>query len=260
MSKKRVVARPDYSHGPGYRSFWYRLAVSVLRPFLFAITKRDWRGWENIPKTGGIIVACNHFSYADPLVFAHFLNDFGRSPRFVGKAEVFRVPFVGRLLLGAGQIPVERETPDAKNALDAAIEAVNMGEMLALYPEGTLTRDPNIWPMVGKNGIARIALATGAPVIPVAQWGAQNIIPVYGKKIHLWPRTQVHVVAGPPVDLSPWKGRSDHEALVQATAAIMKEITTLLEGIRGEKAPEEIFDPKKNPVPRIGNFKKKKKS
>lgn len=258
MSKKRVVARPDYSHGPGYRSFWYRLAVGILRPLIRAITKREFQGWEHIPKTGGVIVTCNHFSYFDPLAFALFLHDSGRSPRFVGKAEVFRVPLIGHVLLGAGQIPVERETPDAKNALDAAIEAVNKGEMLALYPEGTLTRDPNIWPMVAKNGVARIALATGAPVIPVAQWGAQEVIPVYGKKIKLFPRTRIQVKAGPPVDLSQWKGRDDHEAHVEVAAAIMKALTEILVELRGEPAPSEPFDPKKNPVPRIGNFKKKR--
>jgi 1-acyl-sn-glycerol-3-phosphate acyltransferase len=256
-SAKPLHWRIDRHRGPGYRSGWYRFAAGVLRPILFAITKRDWQGWEHIPKSGGVIVATNHTSYADPFVFAHYLFDSGRSPRFIGKAEVFRIPFFGRLLLGAGQIPVQRESAQAREAMANAIDAVNFGELLAIYPEGTLTHDPDIWPMVAKTGVARIALATGAPVIPVAQWGSHKIIPLYGFGLHLWPRTQVHVHAGPPVDLSRWQGRDDQEALIGATAAIMKAITDLLATIRGEEPPLEPYDPRKENDQRTGNFKKR---
>ena len=113
--------------------------------------------------------------------------------------------------------------------------------------------------MVAKTGIARLALQTGAQVIPVAQWGSQKIIPTYGKKIKLFPRTKVIFRAGTPVDLSEWTGKADDpEALVQATAKVMREITNLLEGIRGEKRPQVIFDPRTSDLPRTGNFKKKK--
>lgn len=262
MSASRTKAldwRIDREHGPGHRSGWYRFAAGVLRPLMFAITKRDWQGWEHIPATGGVIVATNHNSYADPIVFAHYLFDSGRSPRFVGKAEVFQVPIIGRILLGAGQIPVQRESAQAKKALANAIEAVNFGELLGIYPEGTLTHDPDLWPMVGKTGVARIALATGAPVVPVAQWGSHKIIPLYGFGIHLWPRTQIHVHAGPPVDLSQWQGRDDQQALVEVTAAIMKAITDLLADIRGEVPPARPYDPREHQEQRVGNFKKKRK-
>jgi 1-acyl-sn-glycerol-3-phosphate acyltransferase len=252
--------RIDRHQGPGYRSGWYRFAAGVLRPILFAITKRDWQGWEYIPQSGGVIVATNHTSYADPFVFAHYLFDSGRSPRFIGKAEVFRIPFFGRLLLGAGQIPVQRESAQAREAMANAIDAVNFGELLAIYPEGTLTHDPDMWPMVAKTGVARIALATGAPVIPVAQWGSHKIIPLYGFGLHLWPRTQVHVHAGPPVDLSAWQGRDDQEALIGATAAIMKAITALLADIRGEEPPTEPYDPRTQNDQRTGNFKKRSRT
>lgn len=257
-SHKPLVWRMDRRNGPGHRSGWYRLAAGVLRPILFAITKRDWRGTEHIPRSGGAIIAANHNSYADVLVFAHYLFDNGFTPRFIGKAEVFRVPFIGRVLLGAGQIPVQRESAQAKEAMQNAIEAVGHGELLGIYPEGTLTHDPDLWPMVGKTGAARIALATGAPVIPVAQWGSHKIIPLYGIGLHLWPRTQVHVHAGPPVDLSPWRGREDPEALTEATAAIMSAITQLLANIRGEEPPLEPYDPRKFREQRTGNFKKRK--
>ena len=130
---------------------YYRFAALLIRPILFAITKRDWRGIENIPAKGGAIVAVNHISYADPLVFAHFLFDNGRPPRFLAKSGLFKVPIVKTIILGAGQIPVYRESDGAHHAYQAAVDAVQRGELLGVYPEATLTRDPDIWPMTGKT-------------------------------------------------------------------------------------------------------------
>ena len=170
------------------------------------------------------------------------------------------MPFVGRVLLGAGQIPVERETSNATDALQHAIAFLKAGHLLGVYPEGTLTRDQNYWPMKAKTGIARLAIISKVPVIPCAQWGAQEILPAYSKKPKLFPRTKVTVVAGKPLDFSKWYGKeNDPVALEEATAFVMRAITDLLEDIRGEKAPAEIFDPKKSNLPRIGNFKKEKR-
>ena len=96
--------------------FAYRLAVSIIRPLLMILTKRDWRGWEHLPETGGFVVAPNHISHVDPLAFAHYLYDSGRSPFFLGKESVFRVPVVGAILRGAQQIPVHRNTGQAVDA------------------------------------------------------------------------------------------------------------------------------------------------
>jgi len=239
---------------------YYRFAALILRPLLFAITKRDWRGFENIPQRGGVIVAVNHISHADPLVFAHYLFDNGRPGRFLAKSGLFSVPIVGRIIRGAGQIPVFRESDGAHAAYIAAVEAVNNGELLGVYPEATLTRDPHHWPMTGKTGVARIALETGVPLIPVAQWGAQEIIGTYAKRIKLFPRTLVHVHAGPALDLSPWLGKPiNQQVLIEVTNFVMDTITSMLEEIRGEKAPAERFDIRKSDLPRTGNFKKKKR-
>jgi 1-acyl-sn-glycerol-3-phosphate acyltransferase len=239
---------------------WFRFGANLLRPLLNLIAKRDWRGAENLPKSGAAIAVCNHISHVDPLVFTHFLYNNGRAVRYLGKASVFKVPIVGRVLLGAGQIPVERETANASDALQHAIAFLNAGHLLGVYPEGTLTRDENYWPMKAKTGIARLAILSKVPVIPCAQWGAQEILPAYSKKIKLFPRTKVTVVAGKPLDFSKWYGKeNDPAALEEATAFVMQAITKLLEDIRGEKAPAEIFDPKKSNLPRIGNFKKEKK-
>jgi 1-acyl-sn-glycerol-3-phosphate acyltransferase len=202
-------------------------------------------------------VVCNHLSYLDPLTFTHFLYNNGRAPRYLGKESVFRVPIVGRVIRGAGQIPVSRESKDAVKGLEHAIAILKAGHLLGVYPEGTLTRDENLWPMRAKTGVARLALMTGTPVYPCASWGPEKVLPPYSKKIKLFPRTRVSIMMGEPVDLSRWQGRADDPlAIEEAADHIMDRITTLLETLRNEKAPAVRFDPKKSDLPRIGNFKK----
>ena len=257
MSKLRVSYAPPTGYPLG-TNITFKICGAILIPLIRAITKRTWIGAENITKTGAVIVANNHLSYFDVLNFAHFLFKNGRAPRFLGKVGVFKVPIIGRILLAAGQVPVERETPNASKAVDHAKLLLESGHLLGVYPEGTLSRDLDHWPMVAKTGLARLALSTNTPVIPVAQWGSHVMMPTYSKKLRLFPRTQITIIAGKPVDLSPWQGKADDpQALIEATAAVMRDITTLLEGIRGEKRPEVIFDPHTSDLPRTGNFKKR---
>ncbi len=236
------------------QSLAYRFAVGVLRPIFMLLTKRDWRGAHHLPATGGFVAVSNHMSYVDPLTFAHFLLDNGRPPFFLGKEEVFRIPVVGAILRGAGQIPVHRESGDAADAFRSAVEGIKAGKCLAIFPEATLTRDPQLWPMVAKTGAARLALTTGCPVVPVAQWGPQQMLMPYAKRVHLLPRTTIHVLAGPPVDLDDLRGRPlDADLLVEAAERIMRDITALLEQLRGEQAPAHRFDPREHGLPRTGN-------
>ncbi|WP_267244634.1 lysophospholipid acyltransferase family protein [Streptomyces sp. PR69] len=228
--------------------FWYRLAAVIAKPPLLILFKRDWRGMEHIPAQGGFITAVNHNSYLDPLSYAHFQYNTGRVPRFLAKDGLFKGAFVGMMLRGTRQIPVYRETTNAVDAFRAAVDAIERGECVAFYPEGTLTRDPQMWPMAGKTGVARVALLTKAPVIPVAQWGANLAMPPYAKekKFRLFPRKTLRVKAGPPVDLSRFYGvEPTPEVLREATEAIMAEITSLLEDVRGEKAPDRPYDHRK---------------
>ncbi|MEU9232644.1 lysophospholipid acyltransferase family protein [Streptomyces subrutilus] len=228
--------------------FWYRLAAVIAKPPLVVLFKRDWRGMEHIPAEGGFITAVNHNSYLDPLSYAHFQYNTGRVPRLLAKAALFKVPIVGAILRGSGQIPVYRESTNALDAFRAAVDAIERGECVAFYPEGTLTRDPDMWPMAGKTGAARVALITKAPVIPVAQWGANLAMPPYARedKIRLFPRKTLQVLAGPPVDLSAFYGREPTpDVLKEATEAIMAAITALLEDVRGETAPEQPYDHRK---------------
>jgi len=236
--------------GLGRIGFWYRLAIVILKPLLLVLTKRRWSGLANVPRQGGVIVAVNHISHADPLVFADALV-FGtrRVPRFLAKSTLFENKgpvrtFVAAVLRGTGQIPVLRNTADASLALQAAVEALQRGEIVAIYPEGTVSRDPDKWPMAAKTGTARLALISGVEVVPVAQWGAEKILDSYRERgLHLLPRKTISVVAGPPVDLSPWRGKElTVPVLRDATEAIMRDITALLEGIRGEDAPAQPFE------------------
>jgi 1-acyl-sn-glycerol-3-phosphate acyltransferase len=225
--------------------FWYRLAAVIAKPPLLVLFKRDWRGMEHIPADGGFITVVNHNSYLDPLSYAHFQYNSGRVPRFLAKAALFESSFVGMMLRGTQQIPVYRETTDALDAFCAAVDAIGRGECVAFYPEGTLTRDPGMWPMAGKTGAARVALLTRVPVVPVAQWGANLAMPPYAteNKFRFYPRKTLQVQAGPPVDLSRFYGREPTpELLREATEVIMAAITEILEEVRGEQAPPQPYD------------------
>jgi len=235
------------------RGGWYRVLEGVLRTPLRVLTKHDWRGGENLQTRGGVVLAMNHLSWFDPLAAAHFCNDNGRPVRFLAKAEIFRVPVFGAILKGAGQIPVSRGTADATSSLHAAIKAVEGGECVVIYPEGTLTRDPQLWPMTAKTGVARIALTTGCPVIPAAQWGPQEILGRNSKFPKFFPRKTMKIWAGPPVDLADLRNEPiTATVLREATERIMRAITEILAQQRQEPIPAQPFDRRntlvKNPI------------
>jgi 1-acyl-sn-glycerol-3-phosphate acyltransferase len=208
-----------------------------------AAFKRRWRGLERLPRTGAAIVAMNHISYADPFVIARAVWDRGRLPRFLAKAGLFRIPVVGRIVSGAGQIPVYRGTADAGHALRGAVDALERGEMVLIYPEGTVTRDPDFWPMQAKTGIARLALlAPGVPVIPVGQWGAQRFLDFYAKKFRPLPRKTVWVSVGEPVDLTRFAGAEPTgPVLREMTDLIMVAVRDQVAELRGQTPPEQFF-------------------
>jgi 1-acyl-sn-glycerol-3-phosphate acyltransferase len=233
------IAHPD--------SRAYRALAAVVRPILFALSRRRWSGGEHIPQTAGCIIVANHATYLDALTFAHFVWDNGRAPRILAKSSLFRIPVLGAILRATGMIPVYRNSSEASKAIDEAVIAIADGLCVAIFPEGTLTREPDLWPMAGRTGAARLALATRAPVVPIAQWGAQNILARYGKLLKPFPRKTVTVRAGAPVDLGDLYDRPrDTVVLREATERMMTAITALLEDIRGESAPAERFDMRKS--------------
>ena len=230
-----------------YQSGAFRFLVTIGEPFMRHMTRQEWRGLEHVPAEGGCIIAPNHTSNFDPLAVAHFIViGAKRAVHFLGKKEVVEMPVLGKLFQAAGQIPVHRGTTNAINAYKDAIDALNRGECIGIYPEGTTTKEPNNWPMIGKTGAARMALATGVPVIPIAQWGPEEVMPNNkGFAFRILPRKTMRVVAGPPVDLDDLRGRDvTSEVLAEATERIMRDITGLLEPLRGEKAPAVRFNPR----------------
>jgi 1-acyl-sn-glycerol-3-phosphate acyltransferase len=233
--------RADGAYSPA----WRRLTEIVLPSVINGLMGHEWRGQENIrnvPADSGLILAINHLSYADALAVCLFSYKSGRYPVFLAKSSLFEIKGLRAVMRGTGQLPVYRGQSDAALVLKDVERALSNGASVIFYPEGTATRDPDLWPMVARTGVARAALATGVPVIPVAQWGAQRILPYGSARPHLFPRTTVQMVAGPPVDLSAFQGKPlDSQVLRDATEAIMNDITALLAGIRGETPPAEPY-------------------
>ncbi|MCT9931425.1 1-acyl-sn-glycerol-3-phosphate acyltransferase [Planotetraspora sp. A-T 1434] len=224
---------------------WELLAVVIVKPLSLFLIKRRWRGGEQVPRKGGLIIAANHLSWSDPVLLSHFLYNNGRWPVILAKAGLFKVPFLGHVIAKLQAVPVARGSTEATQSLKIAEQRLRDGACVLFYPEGTITRDPDMWPMIGKTGAARLALATGVPVIPVAHWGAQELLPYGEKKPRLFPRKRFRVQAGPPVDLSKYAGLPMRGSVLrEATADIMAAITAQLAEIRDEKAPEVPYDPK----------------
>lgn len=239
---------------PKEHSWPFRASALVVKPTFRLTTRRTWIDGEKIPAEGGCILVLNHISHVDPLVVAHLLYNHGRLPRYLAKSGLFKNKAMAKFFRAAGQIPVERMSRNAAGAFGAAVDAVNDGECVVVYVEGTLTRDPDLWPMVGKSGAARIALATGAPVIPIGQWGAHELLAPYTKVPHVFPRPHLQLKVGDPVDLSDLVGKEKQTpAINEATTRIMDAIVALVEELRGEKAPPDRFDPRKAGVSEIGN-------
>jgi 1-acyl-sn-glycerol-3-phosphate acyltransferase len=227
-----------------YSRAWRGVSKIILRPLIPMLMKLDWHGHEHFPADGGMVLAANHLSYADVLALSLFSDRAGRYPVFLAKSTLFDVKVLGHIMRELGQLPVYRGQADAALVLRDAEQGLRRGACLMFYPEATVTRDPDQWPMVAKTGVARLALTTGAPVIPVAHWGAQDILPYGSFKPHLVPRRTVHVLAGPAVDLSAFTGQPlTSQTLRAATAVIMADITRLLGELRGAVPPAEPYHP-----------------
>ncbi|GAB7043371.1 MULTISPECIES: lysophospholipid acyltransferase family protein [Catenuloplanes] len=223
---------------PHRLGFLQRLAAWIVIPAMRVWTRPTWRGAHHMPTDRGFIVVVNHSSHFDPFPVADFLYSNGAWPRFLGKASLFRLPVVGPWLGRIKQVPVERGSAEAAQSVETLAAAVREGGAVVIYPEGTTTRHPDLWPMHGKTGAARVALLTGAPVVPVAQWGAHRVFDPRDSTFRLAPRTPVTVLAGPPMDLSRWAGVEPTRAVLdEVTEAMMTEVRDLLAEIRGGTPP-----------------------
>lgn len=224
--------------------FWPLAAV--LAPLISLLFKLEIEGAEHLPREGAYVLAPNHYSEADPLAVALAVWRAGRAPRFMAKESLFRVPVLGWILRITGMVPVARSSSaaSARQTLETSETLVKLGRGVIVYPEGTLTRDPGMWPMRGKTGAVRLAVAGGIPLVPMAQWGCQAVLPRYGK-LKLWPlRRPVRVVFGPPVDIDRFRQNGNQPAaLVAATDVLMADISQLLAAVRQEPAPAERWNP-----------------
>jgi 1-acyl-sn-glycerol-3-phosphate acyltransferase len=210
-----------------------RILVWTIRPLFLVLTKRDWRGFEKLPKDSGYVIAPNHVSHLDPFFFAHALVEHGITPRFLGKDTVWNYPVLGWIVKHAEQIPVYRGTQGAAESLRAAVASVEQGRPVIIYPEGTITRDPQMWPMTGRTGAVRVALTTGKPLFPLMQWGPNEILPPYTRIPMILPRKTMHVWVGDALDLSEFVGRELTEELLHtATDQLMDAITAMQADLR----------------------------
>lgn len=187
-------------------------------------------GLENIPSEGPAILAFNHISFLDPFASAYTVDLAGRRPRYLAKAELFDDKRIAWIIKGAKQIPVHRGTRTAPMALDTALDALRDGELIVIFPEGTITTDPDLNPMPAKTGLARLALAAGAPVLPCALWGTANIWPKGFAKRWWPPKQDVLVRIGAPKRLS---GDPDsREDWARCGARVMAEVGRLVASLR----------------------------
>jgi 1-acyl-sn-glycerol-3-phosphate acyltransferase len=234
----------------------FRFLAFLLLPFMYVVARYRIHDGDKIPASGAFVLTPNHYSEIDPAVIGVVMWKLGRMPRYLAKAGLFKYPVLGWLLRASGQVPVERAgTARGADPLVAARRILDDGLAVVIYPEGSLTRDPDLWPMRGKAGAVRMALETGIPLIPAAHWGTQLVLPRYGKRISLFPRKTIHIKIGDPVDLSAFRGKPlDAATTTAATAAVMDAITKLLEDLRGEQAPAERWNPGKNNQKETGRF------
>jgi 1-acyl-sn-glycerol-3-phosphate acyltransferase len=198
-------------------------------------------------RRGPLILAANHVSPVDPAMVSAACRRLGLEPRFMATGGVFRAPVAGSIMRRSGHIRVDRNTAQVAEALPAAAAALKESSIVVVYPEGRIGLDPWMWPERGKTGAARLAALSGAPVLPVAQWGAHAVMPYVTPKRALRSlvsavlrRPVVHVRFGEPLDLSGVSGTSGARAM-QATRLIVEGIDRTLAPLRSTEMREPHF-------------------
>lgn len=259
MAKKSSQSLQMPELKPGREITWQmRVLAVILRPWVRLLYKVKVTGMENLPKSGGYVLAANHVTTVDALAVAYMMYfRLHRAPHFLAKEGLFKTPIVGPVLLAVGQIPVFRGQRKNNDPMEAAYKVLRAGHVIGIFPEGTLTRDPDLWPMRGRTGAIRLAIETGVPIVPVGQWGTEKVMETYSSKLMPKPWHKVNIVIGKPIGISAYVDKkTSTEDLVLLTERVMNEITKLVEQLRGEKAPSKRFVPSEHGLPDHGNFKK----
>jgi 1-acyl-sn-glycerol-3-phosphate acyltransferase len=241
LPRLKKLRRPGHGEKLGWA---WRLVWLVLYAPVSALIKIRYVNLDRLPADGGAIVVVNHIAHVDPFLVSKMVLDGARVPRFLAKAGIFGVPAVGAAMSGMGHIPVKRDTADAQLALIPAVAALRAGRIIVIHPEGTVTRDPQGWPMVGRTGAARLALlAPDVPVIPIAQWGVQESIDFYQKRFRLFPRPRHVLSIGEPIDISGYVGAEPTAKNLRAlTDMFVRQLRTDVARLRDVPSPDgELF-------------------
>jgi 1-acyl-sn-glycerol-3-phosphate acyltransferase len=238
-------------------NFAFVLVAMVLAPILRLMFNIKTIGKENLPQ-GGYILVGNHLSYLDPFSFAYSVYiHMKRVPHYLAKESIFRIPIIGKILPKVGQIPVYRGGKSNEEPLRAAKEYLKAGQVVVVFPEGTLTRDPDQWPMRGKSGAIRLAVELGLPIVPCGQWGVQKVLGNYSKRFRPNPFHIVRVKIGKPMFFKELETNTPSaKELSDATDKVMREISAIVGELRGETPPKKLWDPTKVGQSEIGNFRK----
>jgi 1-acyl-sn-glycerol-3-phosphate acyltransferase len=237
------------------RNLTFGVLGRLAMPLLVAQAKYTVRNPEKLPASGPFVVTPNHYSNYDPLVVGVILFRLGRVPRFLAKSSLWTVPVLKWIMRSTGQVPVDRTgRTRGSDPIQAGGRALARGEGVIIYPEGSLTREPELWPMRGKSGAVRLALESNVPLIPMAQWGADDILG-RDNRFHVLGRKRIRAAFGDPVDLSDYRGRHlDQHDYTEATALVMRRVSELLAEIRGGTPPERLYDPAEHNQTEIGRF------
>jgi 1-acyl-sn-glycerol-3-phosphate acyltransferase len=235
---------------PGLRAaLLYAVAAGLLGAIVSTVSRVELTR-RSMPRTrlpdGPVIVVANHTSFADGILLALVGRRLGRSLRLMATGGVFRSGLVGPFVRRLGFIPVHRGTSAAAGSLDAAATALEAGEAVGLFPEGRITRDPQHWPERSRTGAVRLALRTGAPVVPVALVGAQQVVGTTGIIARLLRNTllrpRVSVAVGEPIDVRRLAGVAPGQHVDEATVRrvadeVMAALVAQVAALRGEAAP-----------------------
>jgi 1-acyl-sn-glycerol-3-phosphate acyltransferase len=222
------------------REPWYVAIRWTVLPLLRVWFRWRFEGLEKIAPAGPVLIACNHASYLDPLVNAYAVVRAGRRPRFLAKRELFAAPGIKWAMRGTRQIPVARGTGD-RSSLAAAERALAEGEVVLVYPEGTVTKREDGLPMAGRTGTVRLALAAGVPIVPMVSWGSAPVWQKSGPG-SLRPGRPVWVRVGDPVRFEGDAATAgDYDTVTAYTEQLMKVLTDLTIDVR-DRYPVEWRD------------------
>lgn len=197
----------------------YYIGRAICRFFLCLFGRPKYIGTENIPESGGVILAPNHISHVDPPAVGSGIR---RQVHFMAKDDLFRVPVLGLLINSVGAFPVKRGTADRK-AVRRAIELLDEGRVICIFPEGKRSKDGNL--QEPELGIGLIALKSRAPIVPVAVMGTDGVLPVGGVLPHFG---RIKLVYGKPISFEDlYEKASSRESITAACSSIMAAIGEL---------------------------------